>query len=74
MAARNCAERPLRHAPTAAGALAAFALGHGVAPAAVRSERLAEFRRSLIDEGVPLAWPIDAPFGDPSATRSGATR
>jgi hypothetical protein len=41
----------------AAGALAAYALQHGLAPAAVRAERLAPFRQSLADEGVPLAWP-----------------
>jgi hypothetical protein len=41
----------------AAGALAAFALQNGVTPAAVRAERLAPFRQSLADEGVPLAWP-----------------
>ena len=26
-------------------------------PAAVRRQRLAPFQRSLLDEGVPLAWP-----------------
>jgi hypothetical protein len=41
----------------AAGALAAFALRHGMTPAAVRAERLAPFQQSLRDEGVPLAWP-----------------
>jgi len=41
----------------AAGALAAYALKHGLAPAAVRAERLAPFQQSLVDEGVPLAWP-----------------
>jgi len=41
----------------AAGALAAFSLRHGLTPAAVRAERLAPFRQSLADEGVPLAWP-----------------
>ena len=41
----------------AAGALAAFALQNGLTPAAVRGERLAPFRQSLADEGVPLAWP-----------------
>ncbi|MEP7303775.1 MAG: FAD-dependent oxidoreductase [Caldimonas sp.] len=41
----------------AAGALAAFALEHGLTPAAVRAERLAPFQQSLADEGVPLAWP-----------------
>ena len=41
----------------AAGALAAFALAHGLTPAAVRSQQLAPFQQSLVDEGVPLAWP-----------------
>jgi len=41
----------------AAGALAAFAVQHRLTPAAVRAERLAPFRQSLVDEGVPLAWP-----------------
>jgi len=41
----------------AAGALAAFALQQGLTPTAVRAERLAPFRQSLLDEGVPLAWP-----------------
>ncbi|MEO8527221.1 MAG: FAD-dependent oxidoreductase, partial [Caldimonas sp.] len=55
-----------------AGALAAFALAHGIVPATVRSERLAEFQRSLLDEGVPLAWPTDMLAGHPPATRAGA--
>ena len=29
----------------------------GLTPAAVRAERLAPFQQSLLDEGVPLAWP-----------------
>ncbi|MCE9657878.1 MAG: FAD-dependent oxidoreductase [Burkholderiales bacterium] len=41
----------------AAGALAAFALQHGLTPAAVRSEQLAPFQQSLLEEGVPLSWP-----------------
>jgi len=41
----------------AAGALAAYALKHGLMPAAVRAERLASFQQTLVDEGVPLAWP-----------------
>ena len=41
----------------AAGALAAFALENGLTAAAVRAERLAPFQQSLVDEGVPLAWP-----------------
>jgi hypothetical protein len=49
-----------------AGALAAFALANGLAPAAVRDERLAEFQRSLLDEGVPLAWAVDVPIGHPA--------
>ena len=43
----------------AAGALAAFALQHGLTPAAVRSSRLAPFQRSLQGEGVPLTWSVD---------------
>jgi hypothetical protein len=41
----------------AAGALAAFALEQGVAPAAVREQLLEDFRERLRGEGVPLAWP-----------------
>jgi len=43
----------------AAGALAAFALGEGMRPAAVRDDAavLSRFQRGLADEGVPLAWP-----------------
>ena len=43
----------------AAGALAAFALEHHIAPAAVRSGRLGAFQRSLLAEGVALAWVVD---------------
>jgi len=50
----------------AAGALAAFALQHGVAPASVRAEHLAAFQRSLLAEGVPLAWLVDVPIGHPA--------
>jgi hypothetical protein len=43
----------------AAGALAAFALGARVPPAAVREDAamLGQFQRHLLEEGVPLAWP-----------------
>ncbi len=40
-----------------AGALAAFALQRGLTPAAVRSQQLAAFQQSLVEEGVPLSWP-----------------
>ncbi len=43
------ARRPARSRPTPCK--------HGLAPAAVRAERLAPFQQSLVDEGVPLAWP-----------------
>jgi hypothetical protein len=42
-----------------AGALAAYALHHGMTPAEVRSSALRAFQRSLLDEGVPLAWIVD---------------
>ena len=43
----------------AAGALAAFALQHGVPPRAVREtpELLQRFQGTLREQGVPLAWP-----------------
>ncbi len=43
----------------AAGALAAFALEHGVDPLTARSraDLLKRFQESLVGEGVPLAWP-----------------
>ena len=41
----------------AAGALAAFALGHRLTPAAVREKQLQQFQSELRDQGVPLAWP-----------------
>ncbi len=43
----------------AAGALAAFALEHGVDPLTVRSraDLLKRFQDSLVGDGVPLAWP-----------------
>jgi FAD-dependent oxidoreductase family protein len=42
----------------AAGALAAFALGERMSPAAVREDAAAleRFQRRLLEEGVPLAW------------------
>ena len=45
----------------AAGGLAAFALEARVAPALVRerADLLASFQRRLVDDGVPLRWPID---------------
>ncbi len=52
----------------AAGALAAFALQRGVAPATVRAELLAPFQQSLLAEGVPLAWIVDVPVGHAAFT------
>ncbi len=52
----------------AAGALAAFALGRGVRLRQVRGDPalLRAFQASLVAEGVPLAWAIDVPIGDPA--------
>jgi len=50
----------------AAGALAAFAIQLGVTPAAVRANHLAQFQRSLLAEGVPLAWIVDVGVRHPS--------
>ncbi len=50
----------------AAGALAAFALQRGVAPATVRAEMLAPFQQSLLAEGVPLAWIVDVAVDHPA--------
>jgi hypothetical protein len=50
----------------AAGALAAFSLAHGSTPAAVRESRLAAFQRSLLAEGVPLAWIVDVGVRHPA--------
>ncbi len=45
----------------AAGALAAFAMDQGVTPRTVceRAPLRVKFQRTLIDEGVPLAWFVD---------------
>ena len=50
----------------AAGALAAFALGEGVAPAAVRErpDLLERFQRRLLEQGVPIAWLVETGVGD----------
>ena len=32
----------------------------------MRGTRLAEFQRSLLDEGMPLAWAIDVPHVHPA--------
>ncbi len=52
----------------AAGALAAFALGHDLRPRQVRGDpaQLRAFQASLVAEGVPLAWAIDVPVGHPA--------
>ncbi len=50
----------------AAGALAAFALGEGIAPAAVRErpDLLERFQHRLLEQGVPLAWLVEVGVGD----------
>ncbi len=48
----------------AAGALAAFALQHDLSPKNVRETRLADFQKTLIDEGVPLAWELGKLYAD----------
>ena len=52
----------------AAGALAAFALGHDLKPRQVRGDpaQLRAFQASLVAEGVPLAWAIDVPANHPA--------
>ena len=52
----------------AAGALAAFCLDQGKSAAAVHrdAELRSAFQRSLLDEGVPLAWTINIGVGDKS--------
>ena len=50
----------------AAGALAAFALARRATPAAVHASALGAFQRSLLGEGVPLAWIIDVGVSHPS--------
>lgn len=54
----------------AAGALAAWSLERGRTPELIWSDRAetARFQRSLLEEGVPLAWIVDVPIGDPSFT------
>jgi FAD dependent oxidoreductase len=44
----------------AAGALAAFALGERIPPAAVREDAgaLGRFQRRLLEQGIPLAWEL----------------
>ena len=56
----------------AAGALAAFSLAQGVAPAAVheRTGLLQRFQHHLLGEGVPLAWLIDVGVGHPEFVSS----
>jgi len=56
----------------AAGTLAALALEHRVAPAAVRerADLLAHLQRRLLDAGVPLAWLSDIGVDDPLFTGS----
>jgi hypothetical protein len=55
----------------AAGALAAFCLDHGKSAAAVHrdSELRSAFQLSLLNEGVPLAWAINAGVNDKSFER-----
>jgi hypothetical protein len=50
----------------AAGALAAFALGEQVAPAAVRErpDLLERFQQRLLEQGVPIAWLVEVGVGD----------
>jgi FAD dependent oxidoreductase len=50
----------------AAGALAAFCLEHGKSAAAVHrdAELRSAFQRSLLSEGVPLAWTLQAAIAD----------
>ena len=47
----------------AAGALAAFALERRLTPAAVHASALGAFQRSLLADGMPLAWIIDVGVG-----------
>lgn len=48
-----------------AGILAAYALNHSLAPRDIweAPETLADFQRTLLSEGIPLAWIIDVPLG-----------
>ena len=49
----------------AAGALAAWSLGRNLAPERIWRDRAEteRFQRSLLEEGVPLAWIVDVPSG-----------
>ena len=53
-----------------AGALAAWSLGRNRSPEGIWRDpaELKRFQRSLLDEGVPLAWVVDVPAGHPSFT------
>jgi len=52
----------------AAGALAAWSLETKLSPERIwrDADETKRFQRSLLDEGVPLAWVVDAPIGHPS--------
>ncbi len=50
----------------AAGALAAWSWQQRLSPGEVRARALHAFQRSLIDEGVPLAWTPDTGVHDPA--------
>ncbi len=50
----------------AAGALAAFVLQHDTTPAEVHRDRLEAFQRSLLAEGLPLAWIVDVGVAHPA--------
>lgn len=54
----------------AAGALAAWSLERKQSPERIWRDlgETRRFQRSLLDEGVPLAWVVDAPIGHPSFT------
>ena len=54
----------------AAGALAAWSIDEGRTPQALWSDRaaVARFQRSLLGEGVPLAWIVDVPPAHPAFT------
>jgi hypothetical protein len=56
----------------AAGALAAFCLDRGKSAAAVHRdvELRSAFQRSLLDEGVPLAWTLNIGVGDKNFARA----
>ncbi|NBP82490.1 FAD-dependent oxidoreductase [bacterium] len=50
----------------AAGAVAAFAIAAGLTLSGVRDARLTEFQRSLLADGMPLAWVIDVGVKHPA--------